>query len=63
MKAFRHAILRLWLQQLPRRSQRSRWTWQRFLEKLGTQLPEIQILHPYPNEHFDARIRGRNRVR
>jgi RNA-directed DNA polymerase len=63
MKAFRHDILRLWLHQLRRRSQRSRWTWARFLEQLGAQLPEIQILHPYPNERFDARIRGRNRVR
>jgi len=63
LKTFRHEILRLWLRQLRRRSQRSRWTWERFLEKLGNQLPEIQILHPYPNERFDARIRGRNRVR
>ena len=63
MKAFRHDILRLWLMQLRRRSQRSKWTWTRFLEKLGAQLPEVQILHPYPNERFDARIRGRNRVR
>jgi RNA-directed DNA polymerase len=63
LKTFRHEILRLWLRQLRRRRQRSRWTWQRFLEKLGAQLPEIQILHPYPNERFDARIRGRNRVR
>jgi group II intron reverse transcriptase/maturase len=63
MKTFRHEILRLWLRQLRRRSQRSRWTWARFQEKLGAQLPEIQILHPYPNERFDARIRGKNRVR
>jgi len=63
MKAFRHDILRLWLMQLRRRSQRSKWTWARFLEKLGAQLPEVQILHPYPNVRFDARIQGRNRVR
>jgi len=63
LKAFRYAILRLWLQQLRRRSPRSRWTWAHFLETLGAQLPEVQILHPYPNERFDARIRGRNRVR
>jgi RNA-directed DNA polymerase len=55
MKTFRHEVLRLWLRQLRRRSQRSRWTWGRFLEKLGAQMPEIQILHPYPNERFDAK--------
>jgi RNA-directed DNA polymerase len=64
LKAFRKDVLRLWLRQLRRRSQRSRWTWARFLELLGALLPEVEILHPYPNARFDAKhIRGRNRVR
>ena len=64
MKAFRKDVLRLWLRQLRRRSQRSRWTWARFLEILGALLPEVRVLHPYPNARFDAKhIRGRNRVR
>ena len=35
LQAFRKDVLRLWLRQLRRRSQRSRWTWARFLELLG----------------------------
>jgi hypothetical protein len=33
--AFRTAVLRLWLRQIRRRSQRSRWTWDRSLERLS----------------------------
>jgi len=54
LKAFRHDVLRLWMRQLQRRSQRSRWTWERFLERLGVLIPEVQILHPYPSVRFAA---------
>jgi RNA-directed DNA polymerase len=66
LKAFRNDVLRIWFQTLRRRSQRSRLSWQRFREGLGSMLPPIQILQPYPNVRFDAKhpnIRGRNRVR
>jgi hypothetical protein len=64
MKTFRQEVLRLWLRQLRRRSQRNRWTWERFLQRLGNQVPEVQTLHPYPDARFDAKhIQGRNRVR
>jgi RNA-directed DNA polymerase len=63
LKAFRHGILRLWFRQLRRRSQRSKWTWKRFNELLGARLPEVRILHLYPDVRFDARIQGKNRVR
>jgi RNA-directed DNA polymerase len=63
LKAFRHDVLRLWLHQLRRRSQRNKWTWERFNELLGSQLPEVHILQPYPNVRFDAKIQGKNRVR
>jgi len=53
--AFRNAVLRLWLRQIRRRSQRSRWTWDRFLERLGALLPAVCILHPYPQARFDAK--------
>jgi RNA-directed DNA polymerase len=53
--AFRKDVLRLWLRQLRRRSQRSHWTWERFQKSLGTLLPEIRILHPYPDVRFDAK--------
>ena len=63
LRAFRKDVLRLWLRQLRRRSQRSRWTWERFQAIFGVLLPAVEILHPYPDARFDARIRGRNRVR
>jgi group II intron reverse transcriptase/maturase len=66
LEAFRNGVLRSWFQTLRRRSQRSRLTWQRFREGLGSLIPPVQILQPYPNARFDAKypnIRGRNRVR
>jgi group II intron reverse transcriptase/maturase len=66
LKAFRNGVLRIWYQTLRRRSQRSRLSWQRFREGLGSLLPPVQILQPYPSVRFDAKhpnIRGRNRVR
>jgi hypothetical protein len=36
LKAFRHEVLRMWLWQLRRRSQRSRWTWSNFRRNSGT---------------------------
>jgi RNA-directed DNA polymerase len=52
--AFRKDVMRSWLRQLRRRSQRHRWTWERFLAHFGTLLPEVQILHPYPDVRFNA---------
>jgi RNA-directed DNA polymerase len=63
MQAFRNDVLRLWLHALRRRSQRSTWSWTRFHERLGVLLPPVQVLHPYPDARFDARIQGGNRVR
>jgi hypothetical protein len=55
MRVFRKDVLRLWLRQLRRRSQRSRWTWERFLERLAVQIPFARTEHPYPNARFDAK--------
>ena len=55
LEAFRQEVLRMWLDQLRRRSQRSRWNWERFMERLGHLLPEIRVLHPYPPVRFDAK--------
>lgn len=70
LKAFRREVLRMWLWQLRRRSQRSRWTWEKFQERLGNQLPAVAVLHPYPEVRFalnhptfGKNIQGRNRVR
>lgn len=61
--AFRKDVQRMWLMVLRRRSQRSRWTWDRFQASLGASLPAVAIVHPYPEVRFAARIRGGNRVR
>jgi RNA-directed DNA polymerase len=70
LKAFRREVLRMWWWRLRRRSQRSRWTWEKFQERLGNQLPEVAVLHPYPEVRFalnhptfGKNIQGRNRVR
>jgi RNA-directed DNA polymerase len=63
LRIFRKEVLRYWLRALRRRSQRSNWTWERFQERLGHQLPAVTIMHPYPDVRFAARIRGKNRVR
>src|SRR6267154_2660151 len=55
LKTFLHEVRRSWLRTLRRRSQRSRWTWKRFLERLGVLLPVIELHHPYPTERFDAK--------
>lgn len=54
LQAFRKDVLRMWLRQLRRRSQRHGWTWERFLERFGASLPEVQALHPYPEVRYDA---------
>jgi RNA-directed DNA polymerase len=55
LKAFRYEVLRLWWWQLRRRSQRTRWTWDKFREKLGNLIPEVEILHPYPEVRFASK--------
>jgi len=55
MRVFRKDVLRLWLYQLRRRSQRSRWTWERFLERLAVHIPFPRTEHPYPSVRFDAK--------
>src|SRR5258706_14115605 len=55
LKAFRKDVLRRWLRQLRRRSQRSRWTWKGFLERLGALLPPGEILQSWPHERIGRR--------
>ena len=51
-------VIRHWLHEMRRRSQRgkSRWTWER-MKRLGRKhLPRPGIIHPYPSERFRARL-------
>jgi RNA-directed DNA polymerase len=66
MRVFRNEVSRSWLWALRRRSQRQRMSWKRFKARLDPLLPQVQILHPYPDARFNAKyshIQGRNRVR
>jgi group II intron reverse transcriptase/maturase len=55
LKVFRYEVLRMWWRQLRRRSQRTRWTWNKFREKLGDLIPEVEIQHPYPEVRFASK--------
>lgn len=61
--AFRTQATRHWRKALKRRSQRSRLSWDRMSRLDKTWLPKTQILHPWPDKRFDAKIRGRSPVR
>ena len=52
---FRGETARRWLLSLRRRSQRSRWTWERFERLINQHLPEPKVLHPYPLTRFCAK--------
>jgi hypothetical protein len=62
-KAFRREVLRMWLWALKRRSDKSRWNWERFLKRLAVLVPKVKVIHPYPEVRFDAKIQGGNRMR
>ena len=54
LETFRQQIARHWRSALRRRSQRSRWTWERFETLMTRYLPRPKILHPYPLARFRA---------
>ena len=61
--AFRSQVTRDWHEALRRRSQRSRLDWTR-MNRIATRwLPPAKIMHPYPEQRFDARTQGRSPVR
>jgi hypothetical protein len=60
---FRREAARHWLSTLRRRSQRSRWTWERFETLIDQYLPEPRIIHPHPLNRFYARYPDKSRVR
>lgn len=54
LETFRQQIARHWRFTLQRRSQRSRWTWERFKPLFSRYLPRPKVLHPYPLARFRA---------
>jgi group II intron reverse transcriptase/maturase len=63
INAFRYRIIGHWLAALRRRSQRTRLTWKRMYRLAERWLPRVHILHPWPNDRFDAKTQGRSPVR
>jgi group II intron reverse transcriptase/maturase len=63
LAVFQKEVERRWLFALRRRSQRSRLTWERMQRLSNRWIPSPKILHPWPEERFDAKTRGRSRVR
>ncbi|MGN6545411.1 MAG: group II intron reverse transcriptase/maturase [Aureliella sp.] len=59
LSQFVDIIERLWLQQLRRRSQRSRWPWTRMHRLARKWIPRPTITHPYPDKRFRARLKAR----
>ena len=63
VRAFRTQVTRHWRTALRSRSQRGHLNWNR-MNRLATRwLPPPRILHPYPDERFAVRTRGRSPVR
>src|SRR5215472_7612199 len=54
LSAFRHYVTDLWRRTLRRRSQKDRLTWERMTKLVADWLPQPLILHPWPDERFDA---------
>ncbi|MGH2833363.1 MAG: group II intron reverse transcriptase/maturase [Solirubrobacteraceae bacterium] len=61
--AFRTQAARHWYRALRRRSQRNRLEWKRMNRLVVRWLPRVRIMHPWPNDRFDAKTQGRSPVR
>ena len=60
---FRDQVTWYWHRALRRRSQRDRTNWQRMGRLSERWIPPVRILHPWPDERFDARTQGKSPVR
>jgi len=60
---FRDQVTCHWHRALRRRSQRDRTNWQRMRRLAQRWIPPVRILHPWPDERFDVRTRGKSPVR
>ena len=61
--AFRTQVTRSWHRALRRRGQRDRTSWARMSVLATRWLPPARVAHPWPDERFDARTRGKSPVR
>ena len=63
LSAFRTQVVRSWLFALRRRSQRTRMTWERMKRLESRWIPSPHVLHPWPEQRFDAMTQGKSPVR
>ena len=63
LRGFRRRVIHHWRPALTRRSQKGWITWERIDRLAARWLPQPRILHPWPDERFDARTQGRSPVR
>ena len=63
LRSFRDQAARLWARALRRRGQRDKMNWKRMERLKDRWLPPVRWYHPWPEERFDARIQGKNRMR
>jgi hypothetical protein len=63
VSTFRYQVTRLWHKALRRRSQRNRITWERINRYATRWIPQVRIMHPYPEVRLAAKTQGRSPVR
>jgi hypothetical protein len=63
LEAFRTGIAKNWYRSLRRRGQRGRINWERMTRVVARWLPPVRITHPWPQQRFDVRTRGKSPVR
>jgi group II intron reverse transcriptase/maturase len=63
LRGFRRRVVRHWRHALGRRSHKGRIRSERAYRLADRWLPPPRILHPWPNQRFDARTLGRSPVR
>ena len=65
LDGFRSEVCRAWRHALRRRSQRTRFNWERFQRLARFYIPNCRVLHPYPDERFFAShpTLGKSRMR
>lgn len=61
--AFRTQVTRHWFRWLRRRSHKTRLDWRRMGRLADRWLPPARVQHPWPDERFDRRTRGKSPVR
>jgi len=63
LQAFRTQVVSAWHRSLRRRSQHDRTNWARMSILRKRWIPPAHVLHPWPDERFNVRTRGKSPVR